>query len=730
MANTYEFENIIDEFCEKYFDFESLKLQKLANNVPISTSISTPFLPDINDELNSTPQSTSATDGKYPQNYPTSLYIFDFDSTLFRSPLPNHELWSSELHGSLIGDCGWFKERRTLAAPHIPEVPDESWFDVKIKDKVLKLLSERKVKKSEEEGDDDDGEWVSDSIVVLMTGRRLDLFGERIISICKSLKPVPLNFDLFFFREGYDITNPTTYFPATLDFKLAVLSKLLTAIPSITHLELFDDRARHLDIFDQEFTRYVQKSILSTYKIHYVVHDPTLDKYIPEHLEMELVEELIEKSNQRVINAMQSAEREKMKATQELTIGSGSLEPEPFLEEKECGAFVEAPKAIAVRKIKKEEDSLFKKIRRTSASMFRDLMELVDEVSHTVIILDEESRQKLLQRFEVPKFEMPKIGSRQNLATVEEDGDEHVDSYQYGPDTWRVHANQMVISRGKARKYNLDCMGGLGSTVRLRVIAVGENPNKVVAVKVELADEIQIPEEEEIVDSTAATPAPDTDAGGLPPRAKKFRLSDEKVAQVVLYMSPIARTRDAQNISEWKEISDVEELKIQGTIEEKNVIGLRRLPNTVSTCVDCAAISEEARIASELANVRVGGGSSDQQHKKPARTLFQTCAFHRSPATTLYRAPSMSSQSNLIGTSFPGSPTMQSPNRGGSVTGNIVIRRLITKHYPKLTIEQNAAALRKVQEWMDKSFVQSSNTAVIEWFISGLDIEAISKEVV
>ena len=64
--------------------------------------------------------------------YINRLAIFDWDSTLFRSPLPNPALWSKELCGTLIGNCHWFADSRTLQHPYVPLHPDISWWDESI----------------------------------------------------------------------------------------------------------------------------------------------------------------------------------------------------------------------------------------------------------------------------------------------------------------------------------------------------------------------------------------------------------------------------------------------------------------------------------------------------------------------------------------------------------------------------------------------------------------------
>ncbi|KAJ1562480.1 hypothetical protein HK096_009196 [Nowakowskiella sp. JEL0078] len=134
------FEIQIDEFCAKYFPKSKLVASdESSDSSETSTEQeSSEIYMDSNILANSQPQD------KVPTNLPSKLFIFDFDATLFRSPLPNPDLWSTKFVNSLVGDCGWFVEPRTLASPQIPETPDASWFDEKILDIAGGIMRKRK----------------------------------------------------------------------------------------------------------------------------------------------------------------------------------------------------------------------------------------------------------------------------------------------------------------------------------------------------------------------------------------------------------------------------------------------------------------------------------------------------------------------------------------------------------------------------------------------------------
>nr|KAJ3420666.1 hypothetical protein HK105_005403 [Polyrhizophydium stewartii] len=269
------------------------------------------------------------------------LVIFDFDSTLFRSPLPNADLWAGPLRGRITSDCGWFTDPRTLEAPYVPDVPGDAWWHAETVDRVFEALARE------------------DTLTVLLTGRRHDLFSKRIEDMCRRKSPRPLSFDLFFFREGHD-PQAGRHHPTTLDFKLAVLDRLLETFTTLKHVEFYDDRERHLKLFQQQIESLVTAQRLQTYAMHHVVHEKTLEQHIPPALERALVMDMIESCNRRIHQA---------------------------------------------RAREKQDSGVH---RRVSISIFRNLIEAVETVRSTVVRLDDASRAALLERFPVPARWQPK----------------------------------------------------------------------------------------------------------------------------------------------------------------------------------------------------------------------------------------------------------------------------------------------------------------------------------
>ena len=74
------------------------------------------------------------------------LNIFDFDGTLFKSPLPNPRLWSSDLIAKLKAQpcekgLGWFQDPITLSPPYVPATPGPEWWNLPLLDIVRESMA-------------------------------------------------------------------------------------------------------------------------------------------------------------------------------------------------------------------------------------------------------------------------------------------------------------------------------------------------------------------------------------------------------------------------------------------------------------------------------------------------------------------------------------------------------------------------------------------------------------
>jgi hypothetical protein len=135
---------------------------------------------------------------------PTTLYVFDFDGTLFRSPA-EPALWKG----------GWWGNEASLSSPCVPQRPEDDWW-------VADTVSQAKAAISD-----------PNALSVMMTGRSADKFSSRVNEL---LSGVGLNFNEVILSNSYD----------TVAFKSGEITRLLAENPSITSVKIFDDRKSYL----------------------------------------------------------------------------------------------------------------------------------------------------------------------------------------------------------------------------------------------------------------------------------------------------------------------------------------------------------------------------------------------------------------------------------------------------------------------------------------------------
>ncbi|KAJ1567643.1 hypothetical protein HK096_009223 [Nowakowskiella sp. JEL0078] len=443
---------------------------------------------------------------------------------------------------------------------------------------------------------------------------------------------------------------------------------------------MFDDRRKHVDIFRQELKTLVEDFTIESYEVHHVIQDPLLEKYINREVEYELVESLVDKCNARVGSALRVDAENSMNVYAKETANARKISDD-------LKTSTSCPDVANLQYLQK---------RRVSASKFRDILEMVDEVQHTAIVLDEKSREKLLREFPAPKFDM---------FSSENNNSDH-DRLSFAPEFWTTHAKFMLISNGTTKEETINALGGIGATVKLRVVATGLLPGKVFAVQVNL-------ETDQIDDYIV----------------KNHILSESKVAHIVLYVSPYGKANDAHQISSWTEISTDSTLTndefffeeseqiflIQGVIQEKWVTGIRRIPNTVSVCPDCVTINSCEQ--------------QDTENNGRRRPKIRTCHQHTQtsrPNSFIYRMPSsstgLSSSPSRIDELGKSQPRLQ------GYTLPRWVKPMIIKHHPTFAAPHLAVALGMVQDWMDRSFLDPTNKALVEWFVNTLDVEEVLKQ--
>ncbi|KAF8424055.1 hypothetical protein EV426DRAFT_562698 [Tirmania nivea] len=175
-----------------------------------------------------------------------TIHVYDFDNTLFLSPLPNPRLWNSATLGQLQNidvfvNGGWWHDSRLLAATGEGVEKEEArawegWWNEHIVSLVKLSMTQK------------------DTLTILLTGRSVKGFSKLIQQIVAAKK---LEFDMICLKpevghEGEKIRN-------TKDFKTMLLSKIMDTYVYAEELRIYEDRVAHVRAFENFFQEYNER---------------------------------------------------------------------------------------------------------------------------------------------------------------------------------------------------------------------------------------------------------------------------------------------------------------------------------------------------------------------------------------------------------------------------------------------------------------------------------------
>lgn len=178
------------------------------------------------------------------------LHIYDFDNTLFNSPLPNRSLWSPAWLGRLQNtdafvNGGWWHDAGLLAATGQGiDVEEPRAWKGHWNEKIVELAHM---------SDSQD-----DTLSVLLTGRGERKFSELIQRIAKSRD---LKFDMFMLKPAVGPSNET--FSSTMAFKQQFLSALMNTYREADEIRIYEDRPKHVVDFRGFLERFNRELRLS-----------------------------------------------------------------------------------------------------------------------------------------------------------------------------------------------------------------------------------------------------------------------------------------------------------------------------------------------------------------------------------------------------------------------------------------------------------------------------------
>ncbi|CAO2656322.1 Nn.00g051250.m01.CDS01 [Neocucurbitaria sp. VM-36] len=174
-----------------------------------------------------------------------SIHIYDFDNTLFASPLPNKQLWNSATIGQLGApdmflNGGWWHDSSILAATGEGIEKEEprawkGWWNEEIVTLVEASMAQK------------------DALSVLLTGRGEGNFGELVKRIARSRR---LDFDMVCLKPA--IGPAGQKFRSTMEFKQELLKDIVYTYKEAESLKIYEDRVKHTKGFRDFFFQFNQ----------------------------------------------------------------------------------------------------------------------------------------------------------------------------------------------------------------------------------------------------------------------------------------------------------------------------------------------------------------------------------------------------------------------------------------------------------------------------------------
>ncbi|KAL1958501.1 hypothetical protein VTO42DRAFT_4365 [Malbranchea cinnamomea] len=169
-----------------------------------------------------------------------AIHVYDFDNTLFQTPLPNPQLWSSQTIGFLqaydsFATGGWWHDPNILASTGQGLEVEEplgwkGWWN-----ELIVQLVELSIKQK-------------DALTVLLTGRAESSFADLIKRIVKSRN---LQFDLICLKP--EVGPNSQRFSTTMNFKQTFLEDLVLTYKQADEIRVYEDRIKHVKGFREYF---------------------------------------------------------------------------------------------------------------------------------------------------------------------------------------------------------------------------------------------------------------------------------------------------------------------------------------------------------------------------------------------------------------------------------------------------------------------------------------------
>ncbi|KAF2174775.1 hypothetical protein K469DRAFT_613332 [Zopfia rhizophila CBS 207.26] len=178
-----------------------------------------------------------------------AIHVYDFDNTLFASPLPNKQIWNGATVGQLASpdmflNGGWWHDSSILASTGEGVEKEEprawrGWWNEQVVT-LVELSMQQK-----------------DALSVVLTGRSEHGFAELINRIVKSKK---LEFDMICLKPA--VGPGGQKFNSTMGFKQELLKEIVYTYKDAEEIRIYEDRVRHTKGFREFFFQF-NKDLMS-----------------------------------------------------------------------------------------------------------------------------------------------------------------------------------------------------------------------------------------------------------------------------------------------------------------------------------------------------------------------------------------------------------------------------------------------------------------------------------
>lgn len=210
----------------------------------------------------------------------TKIHIYDFDQTLFVSPLPNPVLYPPSTINHLrypnsLANGGWFMNSDILEYSVLcRKGKDSGKWNLTVAELVSMSIADE------------------NTLCILLTGRSEAQF-TRVIE--EAMKQFQEDFEL---SRGFDAVCLKKEQMTTASYKTSLIVSLLDFYSNVNQISIYDDRERHCKMF-REFLKNYAETVRPAL-IPSVVIVPAIFYYLPSDVEIELVHNMVADSNKIV----------------------------------------------------------------------------------------------------------------------------------------------------------------------------------------------------------------------------------------------------------------------------------------------------------------------------------------------------------------------------------------------------------------------------------------------